>query len=107
MTDSVPIMIPTTYDPARETFCFASRNERFVLAAFRLRPGPKRNGPVGRASSSDPGEVEACLLKKLRESARKILKSLSRVTLCTEGCEHSAPATGRARARSPSTARNR
>jgi hypothetical protein len=88
MTDSAPIMIPTTYDPACETFRFAWRNERFVLAVFWLRPGSKRNGPVGRPSSSDRGEVEACVPKKLRESAPKIMKSLSRVTLC--GCVHSA-----------------
>jgi hypothetical protein len=82
MTDSAPVTIPTTYGPACETFRFAWRNERFVLTVFRLRPGPKRNGPAGRPPSSDLGEVEACLPKKLRESAPKIMKSLSRVTLC-------------------------
>jgi hypothetical protein len=84
MPDSAPIRIPTTYAMPCETFRFAWRNERFVLAVFRLRPGPKRNGPAGRASSPLPARQSKVQVtaKKLRKSALKPLKSLSRVTLC-------------------------
>jgi|SRR5580698_509006 hypothetical protein len=40
------------------------------------------NGPDGRPSSSDRGELEPGLPEKLRRSAAKTLESLVRVTLC-------------------------
>jgi hypothetical protein len=50
MRDSVPLMIPMTYDMACETFHFAWRNERFVFARFSAssRPEAKRPGPLDR-----------------------------------------------------------
>ena len=78
MAASAPIRISTTYAMPCEAFRFAWRNEDFVLAVFSAssRPDTKQPGPL--PSSSDRGEVEACLLKKLRESAPKIMKSLNR-----------------------------
>jgi hypothetical protein len=80
MTDSAAIMIPMTYDQACEMFRFARRAFRFDRFSASSWPEAKR--PGRRPSSSDLGEVKACLPKKLRESAPKIMKSLSHVTLC-------------------------
>jgi hypothetical protein len=48
-------MIPMAYGPPCETFHFAWRNERFVLAAFQLRPGEAKRsvGAVFVGSPSD------------------------------------------------------
>src|ERR1700734_4184732 len=81
MPDSASIMIPMTYDQTCETFRFAWRNERFVLAVFRPRRGPERNGAVGRPSSSI-GASERVAAKKLRKSAAKALESLAPVNSC-------------------------
>lgn len=76
-------MISRTYDPAYETFRFAWRNERFVLAVFRLHPGQKRNPrqPPALLGSARQSEL-AVAAKKLRRSAPKTLESLCRVNLC-------------------------
>lgn len=71
------------YDHACETFRFASRNEHFALAIFRFIMRQKRNRLAARPSSSDrPERTSGLAVEKVRESALKRLKSLSRVTLC-------------------------
>jgi hypothetical protein len=95
ITDSLPVMISTVYDPARETVRCAWRNERFVLGGFSVssRAGSAMARPTSRPCSIGAlrrQKVEAHLLHrrrdfevtKLHKSALKIMKSLRRVTLC-------------------------
>jgi hypothetical protein len=62
--DSAHIMIPMTYDPARETFRFAWRNNSFRFRCFWPPRRPKRNCPVGPRRRPRPAQVvasKACL----------------------------------------------
>jgi hypothetical protein len=52
------------------------------LAVFGFVEARSETGRLTARPRRDRGEVEACLPKKLRESAPKIVKSLSRVTSC-------------------------
>ena len=83
-SDLAPIRISMAYATPRETFRFAWRIEGFVSPVFGFVQARSATAPVGRPSSpfgaSDRGWKIAA--KKLRESAPKVLQSLSFVTLC-------------------------
>jgi hypothetical protein len=79
-------MIPMAYDPLGETFRFAWRNIRFVVAASgpssRLATQCARRLLCSSRPLQTAGDPESSSEKKLRESALKSRKSLARVNFC-------------------------